>query len=60
MHKVSNIDDLREAVTTLKDMASTARRVLGCANPLTTQFEDSLRYAQRALWTRKTPPPVSA
>ena len=39
----ATLDDLREAVTTLEDVARTARRVLGGSHPLTAQFEENLR-----------------
>ena len=41
----ATLDDLREAVTTLEDLAQTARRVFGCAHPLTEEIETSLRAA---------------
>ena len=52
----STLDDLGEAVTTLKDTARTARRVLGGSHPLTTEIEKSLRDARAALRARETPP----
>ncbi|CAH0379494.1 unnamed protein product [Pelagomonas calceolata] len=52
----ATLDELREAVTTLEDTASTARRVLGGAHPLTASFEESLRDARAALRARETPP----
>ena len=42
-------DDLREAVTTLEDAGSIARRVYGGAHPLTTGIEAPLRKARAAL-----------
>ena len=41
----ATLDDVREAVTTLEDMAPIARRVLGGAHPLATGIETSLREA---------------
>ena len=49
----ATLDDLREAVTTLEDTASTARRVLGGAHPLTASFEESLRDARAHLRQQK-------
>ena len=49
----ATLDDLREAVTTLEDMERAARRVLGGAHPLTTDFECGLRDARAALATRE-------
>ena len=49
-------DDLSEAVNTLEDTTSTARRVLGGAYPLTSAIENALREAQAALRARETPP----
>ena len=51
----ASLDDLREAVTTLEDVARTTRRILGGAHPLTTEIETSLRQAQAALRARETP-----
>ena len=44
-----NIDDLREAVTTLQDTERTARRVLGGAHPTAVEMERGLRQARAAL-----------
>ena len=49
----ATLDDLREAVTTLEDVARTARRVFGCAHPLTGGVEDELRDARAALRARE-------
>ncbi len=49
-------DDLSEAVNTLEDTTSTARRVLGGAYPLTSAIENALREARAALRARETPP----
>ena len=51
----ATLDDVREAVTTLEDMARTARRVLGGAHPTTTGIEKSLRNARALLRARETP-----
>ena len=53
----ATLDDLREAVTTLEDVARTARRVLGGAHPITEGIEGDLRNARAALRARETPPP---
>ena len=42
----ATFDDLREAVTTLKEIEPTARRVLGGANPLAIAIAESLRSAR--------------
>tara|TARA_B100000459_G_scaffold132497_1_gene87324 strand:- start:83 stop:703 length:621 start_codon:yes stop_codon:yes gene_type:complete len=52
----ATLDDLREAVTTLEDVARTARRVLGGSHPLTAQFEEALRRSRAALRARETQP----
>ena len=52
---VATLDDLREAVTTIKDVLRVARRVLGSAHRHTTEIEDELRCAQAALLARGTP-----
>ena len=57
----ATLEDLREAVTTLENLARTARRVLGGTHPHTTGIELSLRNARAALRARETPsPPGSA
>jgi hypothetical protein len=57
----ATLDDLREAVTTLEEIERIARRVLGGAHPLTTDFERDLQKARAALRARETPsPPGSA
>ena len=53
----ATLDDFREAVTTLEEIERTARRVLGGAHPLTTDFERDLQKARAALRARETPPP---
>ena len=45
----ATLDDISEAVTTLKEIERTARRVLGGAHPLTTAIENHLHNAQAAL-----------
>ena len=59
VHKdpASTLDDLRESVRTLEDLARTARRVLGGAHPLTMKIERDLRRSQAALRARETQPP---
>ena len=51
----ATLDDLHEAVTTVEDAASTARRVLGGAHPTTTGIEKNLRNARALLRARETP-----
>ena len=51
----ATLDDLREAVTTLEDIARIARRVLGGAHPLTLGIERSLQKARNVLHARETP-----
>ena len=48
----ATLDDVREAVTTLEDLAPNARRVLGGAHPLTGRIEIRLREARAALAAR--------
>ena len=50
----ATLDDLHESVTTLEDLARTARRVLGGAYPLVGKIEQSLRKARAALRIRET------
>ena len=45
----ATLDDLREAVTTIEEIDSTARRVLGGAHPLTTDIGRDLRAVRAAL-----------
>ena len=45
----ATLDDLREAVTTLEDVALIARRVLGGAHPVTAGIEAGLREARVVL-----------
>ena len=51
----ATLDHLREAVTTLEDLAPTARRVLGGSYPLTTWIERDLRDARAVLRHYETP-----
>ena len=51
----ATLDDLREAVTTLEDVVTIARRVLGGAHPVVSTMEESLRDARAALRARETP-----
>jgi hypothetical protein len=53
----ATLDDLREAVTTIKETERTARRVFGGAHPVTTGIEGALRDARATLRARETPPP---
>ena len=48
----ATLDDLREAVTTIKETERTARRVFGGAHPVTTGIEEDLRDARAALRAR--------
>jgi hypothetical protein len=52
MDASATLDDLREAVTTLKETEQTARRVLGGAHPLTARIEESLQDARATLRLR--------
>ena len=54
--KGATLNDLRDAVTTLKETERIARRVLGGQHPLTTGIERNLRYARAALAVRETQP----
>ena len=56
----ATLDDLREAVTILEDLAPSARRVLGGAYPLAMSIETTLRDARATLRARETPSPGSA
>jgi hypothetical protein len=49
----ATLDDLREAIKTLEDVAPTARRVLGGANPLTRTIEQGLRGSRALLRARE-------
>ena len=55
----ATLDDLREAVETLQDLAPTTRRVLGGTHPVVAVVERSLLKSQIALCAR-TPPTGSA
>ena len=52
----ATLDDLHEAVTAVEGAASTARRVLGGAHPLTVSIGEALRDARAKLRARETPP----
>ena len=52
----ATLDDLREAVTILEDVAPTARRVFGGAHPVTVGIERDLKITRAALRTLETPP----
>ena len=52
----ATLDDLREAVNTLEQVARTARRVLGGAHPVTKDIEDDLRRSRAALRAREAAP----
>ena len=52
--EAATLDDVREAVTTLEDIARTTRRVFGGAHPTTTDIERVLRNARTALRIRET------
>ena len=43
----ATLDDLHEAVTTLAETATIARRVLGGSHPLTSGIESNLKLARR-------------
>ena len=49
----ATLDDLREAVTTLEETASIARRVLGSTHPVTVSVEQCLRDSRAALRTHE-------
>ena len=51
----ATLADLREAVTTLEEIETMARRVLGGTNPTTTGIQESLRDARAALRAREAP-----
>ena len=50
----ASLDDLREAVATLEEMARTARRVLGGAHPFVLALEGSMRQSRKALHARES------
>ena len=52
----ATLDDLREAVETLVEAESIARRVFGGAHPIKGVIERSLRDARAALRAHETPP----
>ena len=51
--RAATLDDLREAVNTLEDVAPIARRVLGGAHPDVVGIEGSLRNARTVLRARE-------
>ena len=51
----ATLDDLREAVTKLEDLAPIARRVLGNSHPTVRATEFGLRQTRAALRARETP-----
>ena len=51
----ATLDNLREAVTTLGDVARIARRVLGSAHPTVLSTEKGLRGSRATLAARETP-----
>ena len=53
----ATLDDLREAITTLEELAPTARRVLGGAHPIATEIQLCLQDARAALRTREEAAP---
>ena len=52
----ATLDDLREAVEKLEDVARTTRRVLGGAHPIVGSIERDLQDAQAALRAREASP----
>ena len=52
----ATLDDLREAVTRLEELAPIARRVMGGAHPTTTGIRDYLRISRAVLRAREAPP----
>ena len=52
----ATLEDLREAVTRLEELAPYARRTLGGMHPTTGLIEESLRDARAALTASETPP----
>ena len=49
----ATLDNLREAVTTLQYVVSSARRVLGGAHPITVDIEEDLEGSRAALRARE-------
>ena len=52
----ATLGDLRESVTTFEDTERIARRVFGCAHPLTVQLGDDLQKTRATLRACETPP----
>ena len=53
----ATLDDLREAITTLEELAPTALRVLGGAHPIATEIQLCLQDARAALRAREEAAP---
>ena len=53
----ATLDDLREAVTTIEELARIARRAFGGGHPNVAGIGHQLREARAALRARETPPP---
>ena len=51
----ASLDDLREAVATLEEIARISRRVLGNSHPVTGGIEGSLKRSRATLRARETP-----
>ena len=51
----ATLDDLRESVTTLEEIAPIAQRVFGGANPITAGIKGSLRKSRAVLAAREAP-----
>ena len=52
----ATLDDLREVVRLLEDLAPTARRVLGSAHPVAAGIERDLRESRAAFRSREAVP----
>ena len=50
----ATLDDLREAVATLEEIARISRRVLGNSHPVTGGIEGSLKRSRATLRARET------
>ena len=53
LNPAATLDDIREAVATLEEMARTVRRVLGGEHPFTVEIELHLRTSRDALHSRE-------
>ena len=49
----ATLDELREAVTTIEELARIARRVFGGPHPITVEIESSLRASRVVLSARE-------